>query len=62
MYKNFLTVKQTAQKHPCNSENSLRWLLFTQPAGFSDCVRRVGRKIFIEEFGYLSWIDRQKAA
>lgn len=60
--KNYMTVKQLAAKHPGNSENSLRWLLFTQPEGFSECVRRIGRKILLEEGAYLNWLDNQKAA
>ena len=60
--KNFLTVKQLATKHKFNSENSLRWYLFTSPPGFSDCVRRIGRKIIIDEERYLGWVDNQKAA
>jgi len=59
--KNFLTVRQLAEKHPANSQSSIRWLLFTQPPGFKNCVRRLGRKILIEESAYLEWLDGNKA-
>jgi hypothetical protein len=60
--KNFLTVKQLAAKHQGNSENSIRWFIFTQPEGFNECVRRIGRKILLEEGAYLNWLNNQKAA
>lgn len=59
--KNFLTVKQMAEKYPGNSQNSIRWFLFTQPPGFNACVRRIGRKILLEERTYLNWLDSQTA-
>jgi len=60
--KNFLTVRQMAEKHPANSQNSIRWYLFTQPPGFNVCVRRIGRKILLEETAYLNWLDGQTNA
>ena len=60
---NFLTVKQLAEKHRAFSENSVRWMVFTgRPTGIDKCIRRIGRKVLIEEDGFLAVIDQQKAA
>lgn len=57
----FLTVRQTAEKHPFNSENSIRWIVFNSKTnGATAFIRKVGRKILIEEEGYLAWINNQK--
>ena len=62
MGKNFLTIRQLAEKHRAFSESSIRWMVFTSPSGFVPCVRRVGRKVLIEENAFLDYIDQQKAA
>lgn len=60
--RNFLTVKQMAERHPFISQSSLRWYLFTEPPGFMACVRRLGRKIVLDEAAFLNWVDSQKPA
>ena len=59
----FLTVKQTAEKYPAFSENSLRWIIFNSKInGATAFIRKVGRKILIDADGFVSWIDGQKEA
>ncbi len=60
--KNFLTIKQLAEKHKAFSYGSLRWMVFTMPKGFETCVRRIGRRVLIDEDSFLDFIDQQKAA
>ena len=57
----YLTVKQTAVKYPFNSENSLRWIIFNSKLnGATAFIRKVGRKVLLDDAGYISWIDNQK--
>lgn len=59
----FLTVKQLSQKYPAFSENSLRWIIFNSKLnGATAFIRKVGRKVLIDEIGFVSWIDCQKEA
>ena len=60
--RNFMTVKQVAEKYPAFPQGSVRWLVFTMPPGFDKCMRRIGRKILIEENGFLEFVDQQKVA
>jgi hypothetical protein len=55
---NFLTVKQFASKHPAFSESSLRYHIFNEKTnGLDNCLRRIGRKVLIEESSFLKWVD-----
>lgn len=57
---NFLTVKQLAEKHPAFSESSLRYHIFNEKMnGLDKCLRRIGRKVLIEENSFLGWVDAQ---
>ena len=62
MGKNFLTIRQLSERYPAFPQGSLRWMVFTMPPGFGNCIRRMGRKILIEERSFLEFIDQQKAA
>lgn len=56
-----LTVKQFAIKHPAFSEASLRYHIFHERTnGLSPALRRVGRKILINEEQFFIWIDNQQ--
>lgn len=38
----------------------LRWLIFNEKEnGFSRCVRRIGRRVAIDEAEYFRWVDEQ---
>lgn len=55
-----LTVKQFAQKHNFLSESALRKLIFQRKAnGFSNVIKRINKKILIDESALFSWIDAQ---
>jgi len=56
--RSFLTIKQAATKYQAFSEGSLRWLWFNgEKNGFSSCVRKVGKKILIDEPLFVAWIE-----
>ena len=56
----FLTVRQFSEKHPAFPEGGLRYNIFhAEENGFSECIRRIGRKILIDEQEFFLWIDRQ---
>ncbi|MBK9586519.1 MAG: hypothetical protein KA176_01270 [Alphaproteobacteria bacterium] len=59
----YLTVKQVAQKHPAFSEASIRFHIFHEKTnGLARAIRRVGRKILINEAQFLEWIESQGGA
>jgi len=63
MEKNFKTVKTMSRKYPEHSEASLRYWLFNRNAnGLSKHVRQIGRKILIDENGFLNWIETNGGA
>ena len=42
------------------TESRLRWLIFNRSKnGFTPCISRVGRRIFIDPERFLKWIDDQ---
>jgi len=59
----FSTVKQTSDKNPAFTQNSLRWIIFNSKFnGASVFLRRVGRKILIDDDAFVAWIDGHKEA
>ena len=55
-----LTVRQFSQKHPAFPEGGLRYNIFHADInGFNKCIRRIGRKILIDEAEMFRWIDAQ---
>lgn len=56
--RSLLTVRQFAEKHPAFSEGSLRFIIFhARRNGFSQCIRRIGRKVLLNEAAVFRWID-----
>ncbi len=54
------TVRQFSQKYPAFPEGGLRYLIFhAKSNGFQGCIRRLGRKILINEHDFFAWIERQ---
>ena len=40
--------------------SGLRWLIFNEKEnGFERCVRRIGRRVAIDEAEYFRWVDEQ---
>lgn len=55
-----LTVKQFAEKHPAFTEGGLRYLIFhAEETGLIIALRRIGRRVLIEEKGFFEWIEHQ---
>jgi len=58
--KRLATVKQIPSLYPAFTQSSLRWLIFNQSTNnFSQCVRRIGRKVLIDLDQFEQWIDGQ---
>ncbi len=71
----WLLVSQMAAKHPAFTENALRALIFAAKPrvgavsngtpniipgnGLAVAIRRVGRRVLINEMEFLGWVDRQ---
>jgi len=56
----FLTVKQASEKYPAFTENSLRWIIFNSKLnGATAFIRKVGRKVLLDEAGFVSWVNAQ---
>lgn len=56
----YLTVRQFSEKHSFLSQSGLRWLLFKDDKFRSHCVRRLGRKILLDESAVMQFIEGQK--
>lgn len=55
--RSLLSVKDFAAKHGFSDPQVRNWL-FTKPEGFEKVVRRIGRKILIDEHQFFAWLDR----
>ena len=59
--KRLARVRQIPELYPSFTESSIRWLIFNEKSnGFSECLRRLGRKILIDLDQFESWIDQQQ--
>lgn len=53
-----LTVKQVTEAFPAFSEGSLRWWLFHRKTnGLAKAVRKIGKKILLDEELFLRWVE-----
>ena len=53
-----LTVRQFCERHSWATAGGIRHLIFNESSnGFSKCIRRVGRKVLLNEAEVFSWID-----
>lgn len=58
--RSLMTVRQFAQRHPAFPEGGLRYSIFhAKTNGFEECIRRIGRKILIDESAFFRWVDSQ---
>ncbi len=58
--RSLLTIKQFTQHHPAFNEGGVRHLIFhADTNGFSQCIRRIGRKVLLDEAKVFHWIDEQ---
>ena len=52
-----LTVKEWAKHHNHPPEGGLRHLIFNAKSnGFERCIRRIGRRVLIDEAEYFNWV------
>lgn len=57
----FLTVAQWTDHHPWPSTGGLRHLILNAHSnGFDSVIRRVGRRILIDEAAFFIWVDARK--
>lgn len=58
----YFSVKQFSERHQI-SEGSLRHLIFFKDeTKFKNCLRKVGRKIYISEEDYFNWMEENRHA
>lgn len=54
----YYTIGQFASKYPFTSNGGLRHLIFYEKTnGFYKVVKRIGRKVLIDEVAYFNWIE-----
>lgn len=59
----YIPVPKWKEYHSWPSIGSLRWLIFNaKHNGLEHCLRRVGRRILINEQAFWAWVDQQKAS
>ena len=60
MARTLLTLKQFAEKHPHQTESSLRWLVFNEKHnGFARAFKRIGKRVFVDEDEYFQVVEEQ---
>lgn len=60
--RTLLTVNQFADKHPAFPVGGLRHNIFHAGTnGFDKCIRRIGRKVLIDEGAFFNWVDEQSS-
>jgi len=56
--RRLIPVTQWNRHHPWPPIGGLRYLIFHEDSnGFSHCIRRVGRKVLIDEARFFEWVD-----
>lgn len=59
--RRLIPVTQWSEHHPWPPKGGLRWLIFhRRQNGFERCVRRVGRRLLIDEAEFFRWVDEQQ--
>ena len=54
----YIPVPDWENHHPWPSESGLRWLIFNaKKNGFDSVVRRIGRRILINEDAFFDWME-----
>lgn len=54
------TVRQFCERHPFMTEGGVRHLIFhAESNGFSRCIRRIGRRVYIDETAFFIWMESQ---
>ncbi len=59
---NLLTVSHFTQRYPAFPPGGLRyWIFNAEKNGLAPALRRVGRKVLIDEAAFFDWIEKQNA-
>ena len=57
----YFTVRQWTEQHPYPPLGGLRHLIFhAKQNGFDAVIRRLGRRVLIDEAAFFAWVDAQK--
>lgn len=56
----YFSVKQFCERHNVSSGSARHLIFFKNENGFSACIRKVGKKIYISEPEYLNWMEGKK--
>ncbi|CAN1529180.1 hypothetical protein MCEKH45_01358 [Methylophilaceae bacterium] len=60
--KKYFTVRQWVNEHPWPPIGGLRHLIFNAEAnGFNKVIRRIGRRVLIDEDEFFNWVNTQGA-
>ena len=55
-----IPVNQWPEHHPWPNVGGLRWMIFeAKTNGFEKAIRRVGRRVLIDEAAFFAWVDAQ---
>ena len=56
-----LPLTKWNEYHPYPNIAGLRYLVFNADKnGFSSCIRRIGKRVLIDEAAYFAWVDAQQ--
>lgn len=59
--RSLLTVSQFVTKHPAFRESGIRdWIWRGKKNGLTKAIRRVGRKVLLDEKLFFDWVDEQQ--
>jgi hypothetical protein len=60
MTKNLIPLTKWPEHHAYPNIAGLRYLVFNARAnGFDSCIKRIGKRILIDEAAYFAWVDAQ---
>jgi hypothetical protein len=59
--KKFIPLTHWPQYHPYPNISGLRYLVFNaEKNGFASCIKRIGKRILIDEDAFFAWVDNQQ--
>lgn len=56
--RRLIPLNRWSHFHPYPSEKQLRWLTFINKDDFAQCIRKIGKRVLIDEAEYFRWVDR----
>ena len=59
--RRLITVRDWPKYHPWPTSSAWRWYIFhAEKNGIGRCIRRVGRRVLIDEAEFFNWVDEQR--